>query len=58
MLVTGTGTEIGKTVITAAIAALALADGLRVAVLKPGQTGVGPATRPAMSTRSADWSVR
>jgi len=42
LLVTGTGTEIGKTVVTAAVAALALAEGLRVAVLKPAQTGVGP----------------
>ncbi|MFC1411090.1 dethiobiotin synthase [Streptacidiphilus sp. N1-12] len=40
MLVTGTGTEIGKTVVTAAVAALALAEGRRVAVLKPAQTGV------------------
>jgi dethiobiotin synthetase len=37
VVVTGTGTEIGKTVVTAAIAALA---GGRVAVLKPAQTGV------------------
>lgn len=42
VLVTGTGTEIGKTVVTAAVTALALAQGLRVAVLKPAQTGVGP----------------
>ncbi|MHA6758766.1 dethiobiotin synthase [Streptacidiphilus sp. PAMC 29251] len=40
MLVTGTGTGIGKTVVTAAVAALALAEGRRVAVLKPAQTGV------------------
>jgi dethiobiotin synthetase len=40
MLVTGTGTEVGKTVVTAAVAALALAGGRRVAVLKPAQTGV------------------
>ena len=40
LLVTGTGTEIGKTVVTAAVAALALARGRRVAVLKPAQTGV------------------
>ena len=42
LIVTGTGTEIGKTVVTAAIAALALAEGLKVAVLKPAQTGVAP----------------
>jgi len=41
LLVTGTGTEIGKTVVTAAVAALALDRGLKVAVLKPAQTGVG-----------------
>ncbi|MFC1421013.1 dethiobiotin synthase [Streptacidiphilus cavernicola] len=40
MLVTGTGTEIGKTVVTAAVASLALAAGRTVAVLKPAQTGV------------------
>lgn len=42
VLVTGTGTEIGKTAVTAALAALALASGRTVAVLKPAQTGVGP----------------
>lgn len=39
LVVTGTGTGVGKTVVTAAVAALA---GGRVAVLKPAQTGVGP----------------
>ncbi|WP_190107740.1 dethiobiotin synthase [Streptomyces cinnamoneus] len=42
MVVTGTGTEVGKTVVTAAVAAAALAAGRSVAVLKPTQTGVGP----------------
>ncbi|MDH6128550.1 dethiobiotin synthase [Kitasatospora sp. GP82] len=42
LFVTGTGTEVGKTVTTAAVAALARAAGRSVAVLKPGQTGVGP----------------
>ncbi|MGP3998929.1 dethiobiotin synthase [Streptomyces sp. 8N706] len=42
MIVTGTGTEIGKTVTTAAVAAVALASGRSVAVLKPAQTGVAP----------------
>ncbi|MER6362397.1 dethiobiotin synthase [Kitasatospora sp. NPDC001527] len=42
VFVTGTGTEVGKTVATAALAASALRAGLRVAVLKPGQTGVAP----------------
>ncbi|GGT25734.1 ATP-dependent dethiobiotin synthetase BioD [Streptomyces kurssanovii] len=40
IVVTGTGTEIGKTVVTAAVAAAALARGLSVAVLKPAQTGL------------------
>ncbi|WBB72040.1 dethiobiotin synthase [Micromonospora sp. WMMD1128] len=39
VLVTGTDTEVGKTVVTAAVAAAAQAAGLRVAVVKPGQTG-------------------
>ncbi|WP_218030003.1 dethiobiotin synthase [Pseudonocardia hydrocarbonoxydans] len=39
LVVTGTGTGVGKTVVTAAVAALAPG---RVAVLKPAQTGVGP----------------
>ena len=40
LAVTGTGTEIGKTIVTAAVAALAQAAGDRVAVVKPAQTGV------------------
>jgi dethiobiotin synthetase len=40
LFVTGTGTGVGKTVVTAAIAALAAADGQRVAVVKVAQTGV------------------
>ncbi|WP_107655206.1 dethiobiotin synthase [Nocardia suismassiliense] len=40
LLVTGTSTEVGKTVVTAAVAAAALAAGRSVAVCKPGQTGV------------------
>lgn len=40
LVVTGTGTEIGKTIVTAAVAAAA-AD-RRVAVLKPAQTGLEP----------------
>jgi len=39
-VVTGTGTGVGKTIVTAAIAALARAAGRRVAVVKPAQTGV------------------
>ncbi|MGH3754168.1 MAG: dethiobiotin synthase [Pseudonocardiaceae bacterium] len=40
LVVTGTGTGVGKTVVTAAIAALTVAAGRRVAVLKPAQTGI------------------
>ncbi|MBA2767572.1 MAG: ATP-dependent dethiobiotin synthetase BioD [Sporichthyaceae bacterium] len=40
LAVTGTGTGVGKTVVTAAIAALAAARGSRVAVVKLAQTGV------------------
>ncbi|WP_211225637.1 dethiobiotin synthase [Amycolatopsis nigrescens] len=42
LVVTGTGTGVGKTMVTAAIAALAKERGQRVAVLKPAQTGVLP----------------
>jgi dethiobiotin synthetase len=42
LIVSGTGTEVGKTVVTAAIAALAASAGLRVAVVKPVQTGEPP----------------
>ncbi|WP_217250468.1 dethiobiotin synthase [Streptomyces sp. AC602_WCS936] len=42
LVITGTGTEIGKTVVTAAVAATALAAGRSVAVLKAAQTGVRP----------------
>ncbi|MFB7310149.1 dethiobiotin synthase [Streptomyces sp. NPDC056192] len=42
LVVSGTGTEIGKTVVTAAVAAVAAAAGRSVAVLKPAQTGVAP----------------
>ncbi|MFE2720810.1 dethiobiotin synthase [Kitasatospora sp. NPDC059327] len=42
LFVTGTNTEVGKTVATAALASAALRGGARVAVLKPGQTGLAP----------------
>lgn len=42
VVVTGTDTGVGKTVVTAALAALARAAGQRVAVVKPVQTGAGP----------------
>jgi dethiobiotin synthetase len=53
LLVTGTGTGVGKTVVTAAIAALGVADGKRVTVLKPAQTG-----EPAGAAGDADEVVR
>jgi dethiobiotin synthetase len=40
--VTGTDTEVGKTVVTAALAAVQLSLGRSVAVVKPAQTGTGP----------------
>ncbi|MFG2334471.1 dethiobiotin synthase [Streptomyces sp. NPDC048604] len=45
IVVTGTGTEIGKTIVTAALAAVATAQGRTVAVLKPAQTGLAPDER-------------
>ena len=42
MVLTGTGTGVGKTVVTAAVAALALYKRRSVAVLKPAQTGLEP----------------
>ena len=40
LFITGTGTDVGKTVATAGIASVATASGLKTAVLKPIQTGV------------------
>jgi dethiobiotin synthetase len=42
VLVTGTDTGVGKTVVTAGLAAAASAIGLRVAVVKPAESGAGP----------------
>lgn len=42
LVVTGTDTGVGKTVVTAAIAALARTRGASVAVVKPAQTGTRP----------------
>ncbi|MDT4912269.1 MAG: dethiobiotin synthetase [Pseudonocardiales bacterium] len=42
LLVSGTGTDVGKTVVTAALAACAKG---RVAVVKPAQTGTAPGAR-------------
>jgi dethiobiotin synthase len=45
LVITGTSTDVGKTVVTAALAAAARAAGLSVAVCKPAQTGVAPGER-------------
>lgn len=42
IVVTGTDTSVGKTVVTAALAVALEAKGHSVAVVKPVQTGVGP----------------
>jgi len=42
VLVTGTDTDVGKTVVTAALVATARAAGLSVTAYKPTQTGVAP----------------
>lgn len=39
VFITGTGTDIGKTIATAAVAATLAAQGRRVVVVKPAQTG-------------------
>ncbi|WP_415973261.1 dethiobiotin synthase [Rhodococcus sp. 077-4] len=41
LMVTGTSTGVGKTVVTAALASAARARGRTVAVCKPAQTGIG-----------------
>jgi dethiobiotin synthetase len=40
LIVTGTGTGVGKTIATAALASCALSNGFDVAVCKPVQTGM------------------
>ncbi|MGW6567585.1 dethiobiotin synthase [Streptomyces sp. NPDC054975] len=45
IVVSGTGTEIGKTIVTAALAAVATGQGRSVAVLKPAQTGLAAGER-------------
>jgi dethiobiotin synthetase len=49
VVVSGTDTGVGKTIVTAALAVAAAARGLRVAVLKPAQTGI-----PAGSAEESD----
>jgi dethiobiotin synthetase len=52
LVITGTGTGVGKTIVTAALAAIARDRGARVAVVKPAQTGLAPA-----STEESDLEV-
>lgn len=46
VFVTGTGTEVGKTAVAAALARTATADGRRVAVFKPAVSGLGGEGEP------------
>lgn len=50
LAISGTGSGVGKTVVTAAVAALAARAGRRVAVLKPVQSGVGGAAPGDLAT--------
>jgi dethiobiotin synthetase len=50
IVVTGTDTGVGKTIVTAAIAAAATAAGQRVAVVKPAQTGTAEGDEPDAAT--------
>jgi dethiobiotin synthetase len=58
VFVTGSGTEVGKTVVAAAIARTLAAEGLRVAVFKPAVTGLdeGVETDHALLRRAAGSS--
>lgn len=42
LAITGTSTDVGKTIVTAALAAALRGGGARVAVCKPAQTGIAP----------------
>jgi dethiobiotin synthetase len=53
LLVTGTDTGIGKTVVSSAIAAALAARGRRVAVAKPAETGCAPDPEDALALRAA-----
>jgi dethiobiotin synthase len=58
LIITGTSTGVGKTVVTAAIAALAAAAGKSVAVVKPAQTGVDPSRPEESDVPDADVITR
>ena len=51
--VTGTDTGVGKTFVSTVLLRLMRARGLRVAAMKPVETGVGPATRAATARACA-----
>ena len=54
LVATGTGPGVGKTVV---VAALTVAAGCRVAVLKPAQTGVGPGSGVTSTTSRGSWGM-
>ena len=54
LIVTGTGTGVGKTIATAALACCAHTAGIDVAVCKPVQTGTGPAVGNGAAGRGDD----
>jgi dethiobiotin synthetase len=56
LVVVGTGTEVGKTHVAVALAALLRARGETVAALKPVETGVLPGSRGADASRLAEAS--
>ncbi|MGE0199716.1 MAG: dethiobiotin synthase [Candidatus Melainabacteria bacterium] len=54
-VITGTDTEVGKTVVTAALAAALLTLGKRVSVFKPVQTGISADDTPDDPTQIRQW---
>lgn len=57
VFVTGTGTEVGKTVVAAVVARTLAEEGKRVAVFKPAVTGLDEGGEPdhALLRRAAGW---
>ncbi len=51
VFVTGTGTEVGKTVVAAVTARMAAASGVSVGVFKPAVTGLDDYSAPALGSR-------
>jgi dethiobiotin synthetase len=54
VFVTGTGTEVGKTVVAAVIARTLVSEGKRVAVFKPAVTGLDDPTADGTESRDID----